>query len=120
MAALTAALIAATVVAAGTAGYQAYEQNQAQDEAKNQASKAEFEAKAAADEAAAERQKQKDQQDEINKAQASADKNAAIILESGRRRMVSDSPYTKSGTLLTGPQGVTTPGPMSNKTLLGV
>lgn len=118
MAVTTAIAIGATV-AAGTTAYNAYESHEARDEAKNVASKAEFEAKAAADEAKKRQDEQTTLQKQIDDGQAAQDQQNVLMLANERRRMIYGGSYTKGGTLLTGPQGVTTPGPTINKTLLG-
>lgn len=119
MAAITAALIAATAIAAGTSAYGSYESSKAADDAKNVASKSEFEAKAAADEAAKQAQTEKDQRAQIDEANKMRDRQSILLASASKKRILYGNDFTKNGTLLTGPQGVTTPGATSNKTLLG-
>lgn len=117
--AVTTAIAIATTVAAGTAGYNAYESHQAADEAKNAASKAQFEGKAAADEAKKKQDEQTAMQKTIDEGQQKQDQANIISLIESRKRIIYGNDFTKGGTLLTGPQGVTSPGPTSNKVLLG-
>lgn len=114
------AVIGSIIIGAGTSAYNSYEANQAKDEAQNAASKAQFEAKAAADEAKKKQDEQTALQKQIDEGQKKQDQQNVMTLLESRRRITYGGDFTKSGTLLTGPQGVQTPGPSSNKTLLGV
>lgn len=119
------ALLAATGVAvqAGTAGYQIYQGEKAKGAASDEAAKAQRIAKEQQDALLKQNQKVQEEQKAIIEKQKSEDAAAAaaaIRQQQQRRKMTAGGGFSnRSGTLLTGPRGLSGTGTGTYKSLLG-